>query len=72
MPAGSMPVHVEAQHDIPTIWFTVPDTDRPLREWRVALVGTGHPVPENAGRPLQYVGTSSHQGGHLILHVFAS
>lgn len=49
------------------LWARV-DPTSPLRAYRFWIVGTGHPLPDRAGR---FVGTAVTHGGSLVWHVFA-
>lgn len=71
LPRGAVPIHVEEQFGRPTVWYHIPDDEAPQEKRRLVLTGTGKPVPEaSEGKLLAYVGTSKHQGGHIMLHVF--
>lgn len=65
LPGGAVPIHVEEQDDCPTIWFLIPNHEFVPVTHRFAICGTGQEAP--AGK---YLGTSKHQGGALMLHVF--
>ena len=47
------------------VWFKC-DPNAPRTKRRIAVVGTGHRVPDRA----RYVGTGLLQGGALVFHVF--
>lgn len=52
--------------DVLDMWVLVDlNADEETREFRI--VGTGHPLPADAGR---FVGTTKSHGGTLIWHVF--
>lgn len=52
--------------DVPTIWAEV-ETDSPLIDVTIHIVGTGWAIPSDATR---YIGTFQQQGGALIWHVY--
>ncbi len=66
LPEDHQIVHVEAQCDEPMVWVLL-DSDAPKRPFQYALVGTGHPVPD------EYVHVRSFQqfDGMLVWHLFA-
>ena len=68
MPAGAQILTVQAQHGQAQLWAIV-DTERPdeLREF--AVVGTGHPMPDDHG---EYVSTFQLPDLGLVFHVFAA
>jgi hypothetical protein len=53
------------QHEQICVWFKC-NPANPTTKRRIAMVGTGHPVPEGA----RYVGTGFLDGGQLVVHVF--
>lgn len=59
-------VHVacQATPDWVDIWFENAD----MKTRKFTVVGTGHPIPENA----EYVGTALAVGGALVWHVVES
>ena len=67
MPAGAEVVHVGLQNDVVCLWAIVDPSAEP--EPRMFfVVGTGHPIPGEAGR---HVGTVPTHGGKYVWHVFA-
>lgn len=65
LPQGAVIRCVAEQHGRPALWAEV-DSEAPLVHWRIMVVGTGHPVPENCN----YVGTMLCHAGSLVLHVY--
>lgn len=66
MPAGAQILHVGVQMEqIVCIWALV-DENAPMEERSFAVVGTGHPVPENTA----HVGSVLMHGGAFVWHVF--
>ena len=63
---GAEFLHAQMQHDLFCIWYRL-DTDRPRRNRRIFVAGTGHPAPATA----QHVGTLFLSGGTYVFHVFA-
>lgn len=66
MPAGAVMLTVDTQGDDISLWALV-DPDRPKVARRIAVHGTGHPIP---GDPGPYIGTFQLMGGALVFHVF--
>lgn len=57
---------VGEQDGVPMLWAKI-DTDQPILERRIAIVGTARPIEQ----PIQaYVGTVSLHFGKAVLHVF--
>lgn len=65
VPEGAQLLTAREQGDGLCVWFKC-DPARLSTKRRIAIVGTGHPVPEDS----HYVGTGVLQGGALVLHVF--
>jgi hypothetical protein len=65
MPSGAEIIHVAAQHNEPTIWFTCVVTN-PTVMRKFVLVPTGGSMP----RDFQYVGTVLMDLGMLVLHLY--
>jgi len=63
---GARPLTVQVQHGKICLWALC-DEDMPLGEMEIAVVGTGHPAPEDA----KYIGTAQLNEGTLVFHVFA-
>lgn len=57
-------LHVDNQHDKITVWAEV-DTDSPPEDWILYVVGTGHPIPRQAG---VHIGSCLIQG--FVFHVY--
>lgn len=64
-PSGAKILHVEAQHEHPTIWFEC-EPDNPNEPTDIELVPTGGIVPEG----YDYLGTCLLSRGNLVLHVY--
>lgn len=64
LPTGAQLLTLQLQGDIPTLWFLC-DADAPLAPRRLAIYGTGWPLPAAPG---QYLATF--QAGALVWHVF--
>ena len=64
MPEGAQIIHAgEAPNGDLSVWAKV-DTTKPLEWRRLAMRGTGHPLPEDA----EWVATF--RNGHFMWHVF--
>lgn len=63
IPRGYSIVHVEMQGRHLCMWVDV-NTDRPKDERSFMIIGTGHPVPDDAA----YIGTA--QQGEFVWHLF--
>jgi hypothetical protein len=68
MPRGARVLTVQTQFGEPQLWAEV-DTDAPTEQREFAVVGTGHPMPEDPG---EYIGTFQIDDGSLVFHVYAS
>lgn len=64
IPLGGQFLTVQLQDGNPQVWFLC-DPYAPVAPRRLAIYGTGHPVPEFAG---SYLGTF--QIGRLVWHLF--
>lgn len=64
LPVGAKLLTLQLQGGNPTLWFMC-DTDAPLEPRRLAIYGTGWPLPECPG---EYLGTF--QTGVTVWHVF--
>ena len=67
LPRGAEVLTMQLQREVPTIWVEL-DSDAPLISRTFALVGTGHPIPEDD--VLMYVGTFQVQGGMFVYHLY--
>lgn len=67
MPLGAVPLSVQVQAGQLCLWALVPKDSVARRGISIFICGTGHPVPNEAGK---FLGTVQFQGGALILHVF--
>ncbi len=68
MPVGAEILDIQSQHDDMCIWAVVePNKERETRGFFV--VGTGHPLPPDAG---DYLSSVQHRIGNTILvwHIF--
>jgi len=66
MPVGAKPLHVGVQADAICLWALV-DPNAMLEKRNFVIVGTGHDLPEHAGK---HLGTALLSGGSLVFHVF--
>lgn len=64
MPVGAMPLSVQMQRGQPCVWALVHEGAQDIYH-TFCVVGTGNPVPENAG---SYIGTW--QDGPFVWHLF--
>ncbi len=71
MPDTAHILTVQVQRDIPCLWAIVDPSDVSRRPRRVAIVGTGNPVPDWAHLG-NYVSTFQLIAGSLIFHVFVT
>ena len=66
MPAKAEILDVQAQRNIPCIWYTCdPDNDNENRKF--LLVGTGHPMTHEK---VSYIGSFQLFDGDLVFHLF--
>lgn len=65
IPAGAKVIHVEAQHNIPTFWYTCTATN-PTEMRKFILVQTGGSMP----RDFEYVGTVMLDDIGEVLHLY--
>lgn len=66
MPKGAQLLCVQWQGDLVMLWAVV-ETSAPKVTRRIAVYGTGQPLPDNPGT---YVDTFQMMGGKLVWHVF--
>lgn len=66
MPVGAQILDAQMQNNELCVW-AMGDPTRETKDHQLHLLGTGCPVPENAGR---YIATVQTRGGALVLHVF--
>ncbi len=66
MPVGAKALSVHAQNNEICLWAEV-DTDAEKESRKFVVVGTGHPVPVEAGA---FIGSALLNGGELVFHVF--
>ena len=65
MPVGAKILMVTLQNEIPCLWALV-DTDMSKSEKYIRIVGTGHPIEDNA----IYIGSFLMHHERLVFHVF--
>jgi hypothetical protein len=66
VPNNTEMLFAREQHGEICVWYRC-DPNAPKAPHWLTVVGTGHPLPENADR---YLGTASLDGGSLMFHVF--
>jgi hypothetical protein len=66
IPEGTRCLHVGEQNGVLTLWGWC-DSDEPLRDRRIAVVGTGNPAPSS--REANHLGTVVMPNG-FVWHVF--
>ena len=49
------------------LWALVDETKKDMATRRIAIYGTGHPIPDDPGN---YIGTFQIMGGDLVFHAF--
>jgi hypothetical protein len=67
IPEGGEILCAREQHDQICIWYRCNPDARKVGH-KVAIVGTGHPSPEDGN----YIGTAFLRGGSLVFHVFVA
>ncbi len=65
VPEGAEMLTAREQHEHICVWFKC-EPSNPITNRRIAIVGTGHPAPDDG----RYIGTGLLHGGQLVLHVF--
>ena len=65
LPEDAQILTVQMQYGSPVIWALI-DDDKPLKERKFRLAGTGHPIEEN----VKYIGTFQLMDGALVFHLF--
>lgn len=65
LPEGAEILCAHEQFEEICLWFRC-SPQAPKRSRAFAVVGTGHPAPEDG----EYIGTAFLQGGGLVFHVF--
>ena len=65
VPEGAELLTAREQHGLCCVWFSC-DPDKPMTKRRIAIVGTGYPVPEGG----IYIGTCFVMWGQLVFHIF--
>lgn len=66
VPEGAEMLSAREQSDHICVWYRC-DPSRRLRPRKLAIVGTGHPAPDESGR---FLGTASLHSGQLMFHIF--
>ena len=66
MPPGIL-LTVQMQHGKPCLWALVDETKKDTDTKRIAIYGTGNPMPDDPGR---YIATFQVMGGDLVFHAF--
>jgi hypothetical protein len=66
IPSGAKLLTVQMQHDCPQLWVLCEPLRKPTPR-RIAIYGTGNPVPHDAG---EYISTFQMNGGALVFHAF--
>lgn len=66
VPGGAEFLCAREQYENVCVWFRC-DPSRDIEKRKIAIVGTGHPAPDDG----RYIGTASLRGGTLMFHVFA-
>lgn len=69
LPAGSQILCAREQDERVCIWFLC-DPEAKKSPRTIALVGTGHAMPDPQGDAWRFLGTSSLTDGLLMLHAF--
>lgn len=69
MPQGAIPLAVQTQDGIPTLWALV-DPNQPMASVRFRLAGTGHMIATGPGIHQRYIGTFQLHDGKLVFHLF--
>lgn len=65
VPAGAEFLCAREQRNDICVWFRC-DQSNPVEKRKIAIVGTGHPAPEDG----RFIGTASLRGGEFMFHVF--
>lgn len=68
MPEKSMVLSAQMQGGRIAIWALV-DTDRPLRDRKFRVIGTGNPIPELLNQ-LRFIDTVQLEKLGLVFHIF--
>jgi hypothetical protein len=70
LPKGAEFLHVADQRGAPAMWFRV-DSEAETERQHFAVVGTGHPTPDDAeGDVWWHLGSFAMEGGSLMWHLF--
>ena len=67
MPPDAKFLTVQMQHGKPCLWALVDETKRDTATRRIAIYGTGNPMPDEPGT---YIATFQMMGGDLVFHAF--
>ncbi len=71
LPLGSVPLSVQEQHGITTVWIHVSDSaidGDQYKSYRFYGVMTGQNIEK--GHPKQYLGTVLYESGSFVVHYF--
>lgn len=66
MPVGVKMLDVQVQGEDVCLWVLV-DQNNPLEERKIAIYGTGNPMPQEPGK---YIATFQLYEGRLVFHAF--
>lgn len=67
MPPGAKFLTVQVQHGKCCLWALVDETKKDTDTRRIAIYGTGNPMPDEPGT---YIATFQMMGGDLVFHAF--
>lgn len=67
MPPAAQLLTVQMQHGKCCLWALVDETKKDTETRRIAIYGTGNPMPDDPGR---YIATFQAAGGDLVFHAF--
>lgn len=66
VPEGAEMLSAGEQFNNICVWYRC-NPAKPLQARKLAIVGTGHPVPDESGR---FLGTAAMHGGEFMFHIF--
>lgn len=69
MPEGAKLLDAQLQHGEPQLWALVDEKAKVGRR-KIAIYGTGNPIPDAPDAPGAYVASFQIGGGALVFHVF--
>jgi hypothetical protein len=67
LPVGAKILAVQMQGEYPQLWALVDDMADDEEFRKIAIYGTGNPMPDNVG---EYITTFQSHGGMFVWHVF--